>query len=92
MNAAVTLTGLHIKPRQGESLTAAVIRELDPRAGSGLSETDRMCINAENRAADQKTISELRDSLASANETIAELQNQLDHARVGCRMWAELAG
>jgi predicted short-subunit dehydrogenase-like oxidoreductase (DUF2520 family) len=66
-----------IVPRPGESGTDAIFRLYDRFHGTGLTDTDQTVIVCNDHAADQCTVSELRDALTLANGQIECLQQRL---------------
>lgn len=62
-----------ITPRPGESETAAIIRTLDPHAGSGLTQADVQAMALADRDEAARFVAELRDALAERDELIARL-------------------
>lgn len=76
------------------SLHALAVNEMgalwDAHFGNdGLTETDRMVLIAEDRAALEAEITRLRTALDDAEAFIATLQDLLDNARVDSKLWAE---
>lgn len=68
-----------------------------PSPVADYSDGDGNMLNAsiyafQDREKAEQEVTRLRDALAEANALIAELHQQLDDARVGMKMWAELAG